>query len=104
MVVKTRDRTEGSYLNIFQATWGNVAMVRAADYAKHSIKQGENQQIYNLGIVPLYPIYRRYNYEDSQNGFILRIDENGILYILPIGQDIELADAINFSETFLLKS
>ena len=103
LTINTRERTEGAYLNIYQATWGNIAQVRAADYAKHEIKQGTKQQLYDLNMQLVYPIYRRYLYDNSDNGFILNIESDGILYIQPIGQDITTGSAINFSETFIIR-
>lgn len=103
MTITTRNRTEGAYLNIYQATYGKIAQVRAADYAKHDIEQGTKQQLYNLGMTILYPIYRRYLYDDSDNGFIINIDKDGILYLQPIGQKILTGQPINFSETFLIE-
>lgn len=102
LTVNYRYRTEGAYLNIYQATYGNIAQIRAADTMKHDIKQGTQQQLYDLGMTLLFPVYREYSYSGG-GGFVLIISEEGILYLLPTGQDLKEGTAINFSETIFIE-
>ena len=102
LTVNYRYRTEGAYLNIYQATYGNIAQIRAADTMKHDIKQGNQQQLYDLGMTLLFPVYREYSYSGG-GGFVLIISEEGILYLLPTGQDLKEGTAVNFSETIFIE-
>lgn len=102
LTTKTEVRDEGANLNVYQAIYGKIAQVRAANNLKSTIPSGEERQIYQLTITPVYPIYRRYTIGDNI-GFVLRISAEGILTIQPFGSAMSSGDPVNFSETFFIK-
>ena len=102
LTTKTEVRDEGANLNVYQAIYGKIAQVRAANNLKSTIPSGEERQIYQLTITPVYPIYRRYTIGDNI-GFVLRISAEGILTIQPFGSEMSSGDPVNFSETFFIK-
>lgn len=102
LTVSTQTRNEGSFLDIYVAKNEYAAQVRSAAYLKHKITVGTEQQLYNLNLSPVYSIYRRYKISDGKE-YILRIDADGILYIRPLGSDLDVDDAINFTEFFFIK-
>lgn len=102
LTVETDPRDEGANLDVYQATYGKIAQVRAANNLKATIPSGEKRQLYQLSITPVYPIYRRY-YTTDTSGFIIEIDAGGILYITPFSGNLAQGTAINFTETFLIK-
>ena len=101
--VKTELRSEGAYLDVYVAKNSFEAQVRSAAYLKHKITNGTKQQLYDLGITPVYAIHRRYEIAEG-NDFIIIIDTDGILYLQPLGKDLNIGDAINFTEKFFIRS
>ena len=102
LTVSTQARNEGSFLDIYVAKNKFSAQVRSAAYLKHKITVGTEQRLYNLNLSPVYSIYRRYKISDGKE-YIIRIDTDGILYIQPLGSDLDVDDAINFTEFFFIK-
>ena len=83
-----------------------MAQVRAGAYLRHEIPEGTNQQLYGLGLKPVHSIFRRYRITDGDSNykdFILQINADGYLFIQPVGSDLAIGDAINFTETFFIK-
>ena len=101
--VKTELRSEGAYLDVYVAKNSFEAQVRSAAYLKHKITNGTKQQLYDLGITPVYAIHRRYEIAEG-NDFIIIIDTDGVLYLQPLGKDLNIGDAINFTEKFFIRS
>lgn len=102
LTIKTEVRDEGANLNVYQATYGKIAQVRAAGNIKVTIPSGEKRRLYQLNLDPVYPIYGRYPLTDA-TGYIIEIDADGILTLTPFGGSLTQGTAINFKEIFLIK-
>lgn len=102
LTVKATARDEGANLDVYQATYGNIAQVRAASGLKATIPSAEKRQLYQLDIEPVYPIYKRYPLTET-TGYIIEISADGVLTLTPFGGNLAKGTAINFTETFLIK-
>ena len=92
---------EGAYINLQIVRSGNVVWIRSSSYSAKKMTKDLEYNLFKLFTdLPAYSLYRRV-YTASQQGFVLKMSTDGQVALTPFGADIEIGDAVNFSEVYI---